>query len=239
MDLETTEALQEPRIDSDPLTGTPVPGGSIQSPQAGVQELLGVSEQPSLSDLGEDVLGWEDVRTPSEDFSVVEEVERNRPEASFAEAAERAGKDRPVWLRVWDNPMSPGTRARLLAKARRLELRARRRPKRKHHNTRRKERREKYFRCQREGKLRRDRWLQSCPEGLYKYYKAIAKRKGVAWRIEEQAFIDILNTTIDNIPIYKYIFNIYRIDKNKDIGYTISNITIVDRYSNKILYRYI
>lgn len=141
------------------------------------------------------------------------------------------GKDRPVWLRVWDLELRPMSRKIIGAKIRKLEKK-----KKMHYKTRLKRRREKYYRCQREGKLRRDKLLTTYPEGLYKYYKSIAKRKKIAWRISEEEFCNILYSEYLGTPIYKYIFNIVRIDKDKSIGYSTSNITIVDRYNSTIYY---
>ncbi len=141
--------------------------------------------------------------------------------------------ERPVYLRVWDHPMSPGTRFRLLEKSRRLEHKRGARGS-KHHNTRRRKRREKYWKYQRAGKLRRDKWLTSCPEGLYLYYKRIAKRRKAAWEFTKEQFVELMNSTYKGVALYEYVFNLVRLDKK--LGYNISNITIVDRYTKEVLY---
>lgn len=140
---------------------------------------------------------------------------------------------RPVYLRVWDHPMSPGTRHRLMEKARRLERKCGARGP-KHHNTRRKKRREEYLRWEREGKLRRDRWLTSCPEGLFLYYKRLAKRKGAAWEFTKEQFVELMNTPVRGVPLYQYIFNLVRLDKK--LGYSSTNIVVLDRYTKEVLY---
>jgi len=77
-----------------------------------------------------------------------------------------------------------------------------------HYKRRLKRRREKYHRVERKFKLKRD--------------------------ITQDEFVALMYTMIDSRYIYEYIFSIYRVDTSKPIS--TSNITIVDRYSNIVLY---
>lgn len=136
----------------------------------------------------------------------------------------------PVGLRVWELDLSPGTKHRLAKKHKIKGIS--KRP--EHHATRKRKRREKYWRCQREGKLRRDAWLKTTPEGLWMYYKRLTTRKGHEWNVDRDSFLEVMYTPVRGECIYKYLFNIYRIDKS--LGYSLDNIIIVDRYTEEQLY---
>jgi len=82
-----------------------------------------------------------------------------------------------------------------------------------HYKRRLKRRREKYHRVERKFKLKRD---------------------SVEYTITQDEFVALMYTMIDSRYIYEYIFSIYRVDTSKPIS--TSNITIVDRYSNIVLY---
>lgn len=196
--------------DSGGILGTPVPGGVPEDEQKAPQEPVELSTDDSVARI------------------LLARDEYTRARESVSRSVQ-PGKDRPVWLRVWDHPMSPGTRYRLLQKRKRLEKRDR-----EHYQTRRKKRREKYHKYQREGKLRRDKWLQTTPEGLYLYYKAIAHRRGLRWAITREDFLEVMNTEYNGTPIYSYLFSILRTDKS--VGYTLENISVVDRYTKEVYY---
>lgn len=143
------------------------------------------------------------------------------------------GKFTPAWIPLAD--LSPGSRYRLLEKmkkagGRKIKL---------HWKTKKKRRRGWYWKNERRSKLARDRWLISTPEGLWFHYKRLATKKKRQWLIDKEAFAEVMHSVPEggSLELWKYIFFIYRIDKNKD--YTIDNIYIVDRYTKKELYRYI
>jgi hypothetical protein len=103
-----------------------------------------------------------------------------------------------------------------------------------HYKRRLKRRREKYHRVERKFKLKRDEWMKTTAEGLWFDYKNRWKRKSVEYTITQDEFVALMYTMIDSRYIYEYIFSIYRVDTSKPIS--TSNITIVDRYSNIVLY---
>ncbi len=103
-----------------------------------------------------------------------------------------------------------------------------------HYKRRLKRRREKYHRVERKYKLKRDEWMKTTAEGLWFDYKNRWKRKNVEYTITQDEFVALMYTMIDSRYIYEYIFSIYRVDTSKPIS--TSNITIVDRYSNIVLY---
>ncbi len=138
--------------------------------------------------------------------------------------------DRPVWLRVWDHEMSPRMRWRLSQK---LKIQAKR-TKKLHWKTKKRLRRDKYQRVERDGKLRRDKWLKTTPEGLYLFYRILAKRKKADWLIAESDWLELMYSDYEGSPLYTRLFYIYRIDTSK--AYTMDNISIVDRYDKSIVY---
>ncbi len=103
-----------------------------------------------------------------------------------------------------------------------------------HYKRRLKRRREKYHRVERKFKLKRDEWMKTTAEGLWFDYKNRWKRKSVEYTITQDEFVALMYTMIDSRYIYEYIFSIYRVDTSKPMS--TSNITIVDRYSNIVLY---
>lgn len=193
--------------------GTLLAGTPIEDEQRSVEELLegvlGGSREPGH--LGEASGG-----NVAEDWRVFEEL----------------AEDIPVSLRIWKRDLSPGTKYRLAQKRKKLE-----KEKKEHYKIRRKEYRRLYWKYLRPGNIARKKARTSTPLGLYKYYKDIANRKKIRWAIEEQEMLEILNTPLpDGVAIHNRIFNVVRIDKDKAVGYTPTNIQLVDRYTKELLY---
>jgi hypothetical protein len=98
-------------------------------------------------------------------------------------------------------------------------------------------RRAKYLRCQRAGKLRRDLWLRSTAEGMWYHYRYLAKKRGRSWNITRDEWLDLMYSVPSNstVELYRLLFFVYL--KDPSIGYSISNLRIVDRYSKQIYYQ--
>ena len=148
--------------------------------------------------------------------------------SAFAEG--NVGGCESLQMRLWKRDLSPGTRYRLMLKQKKKD-----KPKKKHYKVRRQEARIKYWAGGRKSTLKYKRSRYQTPQGLVQQYKDYASSKKRTWNINSQELIDILSTQhSDGVELYKKIFNIYRIDKSQ--GYSIANITIVDRYSLEVLY---
>lgn len=132
--------------------------------------------------------------------------------------------------------MSRGSIVRILRKYGLEDVLEPRREKKPHYKVRRQARRAKYWRYQRPGKLRRDEREKTTPEGLYRIYRNDWRKKGRDWRITLEDWMEVQYRQVDGMYIYNYIYNIYRLDKNSNIV-DINSIYIVDRYTNKILYK--
>lgn len=108
-------------------------------------------------------------------------------------------------------------------------------PKPTHWKTKKKLRREKYYRSERAAKLLRDKWLRTTPDGLWYYYRHLTTKKGFSWDISFDEFQSIMQVEVDGLLLYEYLFNIYRLDKTNK-SYTVNSIVIKERYTGTVLY---
>lgn len=162
----------------------------------------------------------------------VEELGEPPTRAQLLEVWGEHGEDVPVALRVWKLDLSRGTKYRLLEKRKKIDSL---KDKPLHYKQRRKKYREHYWKYARAGCLKAKSLRTTTPRGLYIYYRGIASQRKMSWDMDEDKFIEImLRPAWDGVPIYKKIFNVLRRDKS--IGYSIDNITIVDRYDSSIIY---
>jgi len=191
-----------------------------------LEHSLSVSEEASVARVPLDTS--EELTRALESLQRHREMLYSEPLADVGEeVARRRGRDNRA------DRIHPMKAARLEREERRRAGMARRSGD-NHYKRRLKRRREKYHRVERKYKLKRDEWMKTTAEGLWFDYKNRWKRKNVEYAITQDEFVALMYTMIDSKYIYEYIFSIYRVDTSKPISTT--NITIVDRYSNIVLY---